>query len=170
IFYAISGNGNNLITCLPSTPSLTTPNTINTVTSTYANSIADQTYTKAYINNIEAVIGMRFGGNPLNTQANGYIRIGEALNGSTFHSVRLYNRVLNRAEIEHNAALDQKRYLATPIVMIGTQQCLNVAVHSSRLITCELPAGGTSGTTVDVEITKTDGTLILKLEDEFTYE
>ncbi|MDR1592208.1 MAG: hypothetical protein LBS16_04925, partial [Prevotellaceae bacterium] len=38
IFYAISGNGNNLITCLPSTPSLTTPNTINTVTSTYANS------------------------------------------------------------------------------------------------------------------------------------
>jgi hypothetical protein len=147
---------------------LTTPNTINTVTSTYANSIGDVTYTKAYINNIEAVIGQRYGGNPLNTPANGYIRIGEALNGATFLSVRLYNRVLDRDEIQHNAALDQKRYLATPIVMIGTQQCLNVAVHSSRLITCQAPAG-TAGT-VDVTITKTDGTLILKLEDEFTYQ
>ncbi|MDR1592340.1 MAG: hypothetical protein LBS16_05600 [Prevotellaceae bacterium] len=169
-FYAIGGNANNLVICpTNNTPSLTTPNTINTVTSTYKNSIGDVTNTKAYINNIEAVIDERQGGNPLNT-ASGSISIGSNLNGSIFHSLRLYSRVLSRAEIQHNAALDQKRYLATPIVKIGTQQCLNVVVHSSRLITCELPAGGTSGTTVDVEITKTDDTLILFLEDEFTYE
>ncbi|MDR2085897.1 MAG: hypothetical protein LBP72_01860, partial [Dysgonamonadaceae bacterium] len=41
MFYAIAGGVSNLITCLSSTPSLETANTINTVTSTYQNNMND---------------------------------------------------------------------------------------------------------------------------------
>ncbi|MDR1592220.1 MAG: IPT/TIG domain-containing protein, partial [Prevotellaceae bacterium] len=168
IFYPISGNQNNLITCLASTPSLTTPNTINTVTSTYANSIQNAN-TNSYINNSQVQIAVRQGSD-LNTDPNGFIYIGEAnLKYSTFLSVRLYNRVLEPQEIEDNAALDQIRFLAPPIVTVDGNPCTNVTVLSPRIITCLAPAG-TSGT-VDVEVRSGDNaTRILWLEDEFTYQ
>jgi hypothetical protein len=51
VFYPIAANTFNLVSCLASTPSLTTGNTINTITSTYANSIQDADSTNSYINN-----------------------------------------------------------------------------------------------------------------------
>ncbi|MDR1654133.1 MAG: IPT/TIG domain-containing protein [Prevotellaceae bacterium] len=148
---------------------MTTANTINTVTSTYANSIGDATNTNSYINNNLATIIERFGGMSLNTDENGIIRLGKNLSHSTFLSVRLYNRVLDRDEIQHNADLDQIRFLAPPIVTVDGNPCTNVTVLSPRIITCLAPTG-TSGT-VDVEVRSGDNaTQILWLEDEFTYQ
>jgi hypothetical protein len=166
-FYHIAGNVNNLVSCLSSTPALTTHSTINTVTSTYANSMADTVETNSYINNTKAYIIER--GGSLDTDGNGFIFIGENLSYSTFLSVRLYDRVLTLAEIQHNAALDQKRYLAPPVVTIGDNPCTNVTVLSPRCLTCQVPEG-TQGT-VNVKVFQSDGTTeILTYEDVFTYE
>jgi hypothetical protein len=140
IFYAIAGNTRNLITCLSSTPSLETPNTINTVTSTYANSIQDEDSTNSYINNLFSPPALREG-TILDTPLSGTISIGRYLSGSTFLSVRLYDRVLDRDEIKHNAALDQKRYLTPPTVTIGGNACEEVVVLSPHFLMCKVPAG-----------------------------
>jgi hypothetical protein len=146
VFYAISGNLNNLITCLSSTPSLEEPDSINTVTSTYQDSMTDP-LTKSYINNIPATIVEQTG--YLDTQQ-GHLLIGGNLSHSTFLSVRLYNRVLSETEIEHNAELDQKRYLTPPNVTIGGNPCTEVVVLSDHFLMCKVPAG-TSGQK-DVEV------------------
>jgi hypothetical protein len=148
-FQAIGGNSNNLVTCLSSTPSLETANTINTVTSTYANSIADEQYTNSYINNTKATVVVR-GNYPLNTTQD-VLYIGNNLNGSTFLSFRLYDRVLEPGEIAENAVLDQKRYLAPPTVTIGGNLCTEVVVLSPHILMCKVPAGSSEGTK-DVEV------------------
>jgi hypothetical protein len=150
IFHAIGGNDNNLITCLCSTPSLDTPNTINTVTSTYQESIADPR-TNSFINNTQAVIAERLGGS-LNTGST-LVTIGFNLPYATFLSVRLYNRVLTAEEIEHNAAMDQKRYLNPPKVTVGGKECTEVVVLSSNYLICKVPEGESIG---EVEV-KVDG-------------
>ncbi|MDR1591444.1 MAG: IPT/TIG domain-containing protein [Prevotellaceae bacterium] len=165
MFYAIGSHINNLATCLSSTPSLTTANTINTVTATYANAITDETYTNSYINNTLATVVVRKGS--LNTDAGGKVRIGENLSRSTILSVRLYNRVLTPQEIADNAALDQIRFLAPPTVTIGGSPCTNVTVLSPRVITCKVPPG-TAGKAAVVVKKATEETL-LTLPDEFEY-
>jgi hypothetical protein len=144
VFYPIFGCDHNLVTCLNSTPSLETPDTINTVTSTYKNSINDTQYTNAYINNTPAVVAVRMLGGSLNT-IQGPVSIGENLAYSTFLSVRLYDRVLKSDEIEHNAALDQIRYLKPPSVTIGGKPCTEVVVLSPHFLMCRVPKGTTKG-------------------------
>jgi hypothetical protein len=139
IFYAISGNMVNLMTCISSTPSLETSNTINTVTSTYGNSMQDENYTNSYINNVPATI-VEWEGSSLNT-LRGFIEISRSLSHSTFLSVRLYSRVLNKDEIKLNAELDQKRYLTPPAVTIGGNPCTGVVVLSDHFLMCKVPAG-----------------------------
>jgi hypothetical protein len=140
IFQAINGNLNNLVTCLSSTPSLTTANTINTVTSTYANSIQDVDSTNSYINNSPATVVQRVGAS-LNTSKSGMFFIGRNLSGSTFLSLRLYNRVLESDEIAKNAALDQIRYLDPPKVTIDDNECTEVVVLSPNFLMCTVPPG-----------------------------
>jgi hypothetical protein len=144
MFYPITGYVNNLVTCLSSTPSLETPNTINTVTSTYANSIQNADSTNSYINNVPAEVLVRQG-SVLNT-TDGPLIIGQYLPGSTFLSVRLYNRVLKPEEITKNAALDQKRYLTPPTVTIGGASCTEVVVLSPHFLMCKVPPSATTGT------------------------
>jgi hypothetical protein len=143
VFYAIWGSVNNLVTCLSSTPSLETPNTINTVTSTYKNNLTDPD-TKAYINNLPATI-VGTVGTALNTQL-GPLLIGEKLSHSTFLSVRLYNRVLIGEEKAQNAALDQIRYLTPPTVTIDGKDCEEVVVLSPHFLMCKVPVGTSTGT------------------------
>jgi hypothetical protein len=147
IFYAISGNANNLVTCLYSTPTLEQYNTINTVTSTYRDSMNHEN-TNSYINNEAATVIARIGS--LNTQpAN--LMIGQNMPYSTFLSLRLYDRVLNPGEIATNAALDQKRYLAPPTVTVGGTPCTDVVVLSSHFLMCTVPPG-TAGTKNNVVV------------------
>ncbi|MDR1591745.1 MAG: IPT/TIG domain-containing protein, partial [Prevotellaceae bacterium] len=76
--------------------------------------------------------------------------------------------VLTSDEIQHNAALDQKRYLAPPTVTINNNPCTNVTVLSPRIITCLAPPGTVGKATVVVK--KADETHLLTLgEDEFEY-
>jgi hypothetical protein len=143
VFLPIAGHSRNMESCLSSTPSLMEPNRINTVTSTYANSIADTDSTNSYINNTPATIVTRPTG-PLNTSKTGHVLIGQNL-PSTFLSVRLYNRVLKPAEIATNAALDQIRYLNPPKVTIGGNECTEVVVLSSNFLMCKVPPGDDTG-------------------------
>jgi hypothetical protein len=151
VFYPIYGYYHNLITCLNSTPSLETPDTINTVTSTYKNSINDAQYTNAYINNTPAVVAARQGGGRLNT-LQGLLLIGKNLAHSTFLSVRLYDRVLTSEEIAKNAALDQKRYLSPPTVTIGGKACTEVVVLSKNILMCRVPEGDAVGENIGVTL------------------
>jgi hypothetical protein len=81
----------------------------------------------------------------LNTPLSGNISIGRNLLGSTFLSVRLYDRVLQPAEIAKNAELDQKRYLTPPTVTIGGAPCTEVVVLSPHFLMCKVPASVTTG-------------------------
>jgi hypothetical protein len=137
IFYPIGGNLNNLISCLSSTPSLETPNTINTVTSTYQDSMK-HSLTNSFINNTPATIIERTGA--LNTTTE-HFAIGQNLPYTTFLSLRLYNRVLTSAEIAKNALLDQARYLSPPTVTIGGVPCTDVVVLSPHFLMCKVPPG-----------------------------
>jgi hypothetical protein len=83
-------------------------------------------------------------GGILDTQQ-GPLLIGQYLSGSTFLSVRLYDRVLTPAEIELNAELDQKRYLTPPTVTIGGDSCTEVVVLSPHFLMCRVPEGTTKG-------------------------
>jgi hypothetical protein len=148
VFYALGGNMRNLITCLSSTPSLEMPSTINTVTSTYHTSIADER-TNSYINNTQAMIVERQG-TSLDTQQ-GRLKIGGNMSHSTFLSVRLYDRVLEPEEIELNAGLDQIRYLTPPAVTIGGAACEEVVVLSPHFLMCKVPEGSSEGLQ-DVEV------------------
>jgi hypothetical protein len=150
IFYAISGYNYNLVTCLSSTPSLTTANTINTVTSTYGNSIKDENYTNSYINNIPATVVDRRG-TALDTQQGG-VQIGQNLSHSTFLSIRLYDRVLSSDEIKRNAELDQIRYLNPPAVTIDGVPCTEVVVLSSHFLMCKVPAGSIGAKDVEIKV------------------
>jgi hypothetical protein len=142
IFYPIGGNMNNLISCLSSTPSLETPSTINTVTSTYQNSMNDP-LTTAFINNTPAMIIHRIGA--LNTGTD-FLAIGFNLPYATILSLRLYNRVLTAQEIEQNALLDQKRYLTPPTVTIDDVPCTEVVVLSSHFLMCKVPSTSPTNT------------------------
>ncbi|MDR1591802.1 MAG: LamG domain-containing protein [Prevotellaceae bacterium] len=105
------------------------------------------------------------GANPQISSANAGFLI-----NANIYSVRLYDRKLSLEEIQSNAALDQKRYLAPPTVTIGgDKQCTNVTVLSPRVITCLAPpSGGTTGkATIVVE--KATGETLLTLTDEFEY-
>jgi hypothetical protein len=152
IFYAIFGGNNNLITCLSSTPSLETPNSINTVTSTYRNIMHDA-LTKSYINNITATVAgiYNLNGTPLDTKQ-GPLIIGKYLSYSTFLSVRLYDRVLEAGEIEHNAELDQIRYLAPPTVTIDGNLCTEVVVLSPHFLMCKVPAGNIGAKDIEIKV------------------
>jgi hypothetical protein len=149
IFYPIGGNNHNLFSCLCSTPSLETPNTINTVTSTYQNSINDE-HTNSFINNTQAYIVSRMGGT-LDTGTD-FISIGVNLPYATFLSARLYSRVLTAQEIEHNAQLDQIRYLNPPKVTVGDEECSEVVVLSRNILMCKVPASTTGTGKKDVVI------------------
>ncbi|MDR1591902.1 MAG: IPT/TIG domain-containing protein, partial [Prevotellaceae bacterium] len=166
IFYAIFTNSNNMMTCLSSTPSLTTANTINTVTSTYTTRL-NNPLTQSYINNSLATV-VENGSGSLQTGTNEISIFGSNLSHSTILSIRLYNRVLDRDEIEYNAALDQKRYLAPPTVTIGGSPCTNVTVLSPRVITCLAPSAGSAGKAT-VVVDKAGGGNLLTLPDEFEY-
>ncbi|MDR1683644.1 MAG: IPT/TIG domain-containing protein, partial [Candidatus Symbiothrix sp.] len=170
IFYAIFTNKNNMMVCLSSVPSLTTANTINTVTSTYQNTM-DDPLTKSYINNTLATI-VETGTLALNTGTNEIKIFSENISHATLLSVRLYNRVLTAEEIAKNAALDQIRFLAPPIVKIGDNQCTNVTVLSPRALTCKVPpiGGEPVGTPLNVEVRSADNqNSILTYYGEFTY-
>jgi hypothetical protein len=56
---------------------------------------------------------------------------------AAFLSVRLYSRVLDRKEIEYNAALDQIRYLTPPTVTIGGTACEDITVLSKHFLVCK---------------------------------
>ncbi|MDR2086986.1 MAG: hypothetical protein LBP72_07390 [Dysgonamonadaceae bacterium] len=137
IFYAIAGGSTNLVTCLSSTLSLETPNTINTVTSTYRNNMADL-LTNSLINNTQATIIERSG--TLNTGTD-FLMMGLKIPYATILSLRLYNRVLTSEEIENNAKLDQKRYLTPPSVTIDGKDCTDVVVLSPHFLMCKVPEG-----------------------------
>jgi hypothetical protein len=149
IFYPISGNDNRLTSCLSSTPSLTTANTINTVTSTYHTRMTDER-TNSYINNIPATI-IEWRGS-LNTSQEGTFYIGRDLSHSTFLSVRLYDCVLNETQIAENAALDQIRYLAPPTVTIGEAECEEVVVLSPHFLMCKVPPGNIGATDIKIKV------------------
>jgi hypothetical protein len=138
VFYPIAGNTCNMMSCLSSTPSLTMPDTINTVTSTYQESM-NNALTDSYINNTHATIYSRPACSLATTQT-GHVWIGKDLEYSTFLSVRLYNRVLNSTEIEENARLDQIRYLTPPEVKIDNVACTEVVVLSPHFLMCRVPA------------------------------
>jgi hypothetical protein len=74
----------------------------------------------------------------------------------TINSIRVYDRILNLAEIEQNVALDKLRYLNPPTVTIGGNPCTNVSVISPTEIRCIAPPG-TAGETVNVTVTARDG-------------
>jgi hypothetical protein len=169
VFYPIVGNQHNYATCLSSTPSLEAPNTINTVTSTYANSLTDS-QTAGYINNIYSP-PIHIDGTHLSTAATGIVYIGENFSHATLLSLRLYDRVLTAAEIQRNADLDQKRYLAPPQVWIGSQQCENVTVLSPRALTCKVPANNGQSGKLAIEVKNADGSNppILTYTDQFEY-
>jgi hypothetical protein len=164
LFYAIAGDTHNLISCLSSTPSLEIPNTINTVTSTYQNNMADL-LTNSFINNTPATILMRTG--DLNTGTE-HFTIGVNLPYATILSLRLYDRVLTSAEIAQNALLDQARYLDPPTVTIDGVPCTEVVVLSEHFLMCKVPAS-TSGTgNRDVEI-KVGSNPTLTLDGAYKY-
>ncbi|MDR2086433.1 MAG: IPT/TIG domain-containing protein [Dysgonamonadaceae bacterium] len=137
VFYAIAGNISNLVTCLSSTPSLEAANTINTVTSTYQDSMR-HSLTNSFINNVPATIVEQSG--ILNTGTD-FLTLGYNLPYATFLSARLYNRILTPEEIAQNAALDQKRYLSPPTVTIDGQNCTDVVVLSPHFLMCKVPPG-----------------------------
>ncbi|MDR1591958.1 MAG: hypothetical protein LBS16_03630, partial [Prevotellaceae bacterium] len=85
-----------------------------------------------------------------------------------FYSVRVYNTMLSQLQIQHNTALDQKRYLAPPTVTIDGSPCTNVTVLSPRIITCLAPPSGTTGPAT-VIVDKAEGGNLLTLTNEFEY-
>ncbi|MDR2087510.1 MAG: IPT/TIG domain-containing protein, partial [Dysgonamonadaceae bacterium] len=53
--------------------------------------------------------------------------------------------VLTEAEIQHNADLDQNRYLSPPKVTIGGKNCTEVVVLSPHFLMCKVPEGSSIG-------------------------
>ncbi|MDR1592063.1 MAG: IPT/TIG domain-containing protein [Prevotellaceae bacterium] len=85
-------------------------------------------------------------------------------------SVRIYNRVLEKEEIDANFALDEMRYIANPTVTVAGQPCTNVAVLSRRVLTCLAPAISPAGP-VEIIVTGADNEIILTLnQGELEYQ
>jgi hypothetical protein len=90
---------------------------------------------------------------------------------SDIASLRIYSRKLTATEIGDNHALDLKRFIAPPQVLIGTQQCENVTVLSPKALTCKVPANdGQSGKLDIVVNSAANGDEILRYKEEFEYE
>ncbi|MDR2086358.1 MAG: IPT/TIG domain-containing protein [Dysgonamonadaceae bacterium] len=82
--------------------------------------------------------------NTIIDNANSYLSIGcrsgaHPLKGYRLLNYRIYNRVLTETEIQHNADLDQIRYLTPPTVTIDDVPCTEVVVLSSHFLMCKVP-------------------------------
>jgi hypothetical protein len=130
-------------------PSLYQKNTLHTITTTYANSLADETNTNFIIDGVPAPEAIVTRNNTSLNTLRGHLKLGRSatgaggvlISGFTFYSVRVYNRVLISAEIQQNARLDQLRYTQTPTIEIGSDEdgwvkCTDVAILDSSTITC----------------------------------
>jgi hypothetical protein len=83
--------------------------------------------------------------NTIINHANSYLSIGcrsgaHPLIGYRLLNYRIYDRVLTDEEIQHNAALDQIRYLTPPTVTIDGVPCTEVVVLSPHFLMCKVPA------------------------------
>jgi hypothetical protein len=103
--------------------------------------------------------------NTIANNANTYLSIGsrkgaDPLKGYKILSYRVYNRVLTQDELAHNANLDQKRFLAPPVVTIGDETCTDVVVLSTTQLQCTAPAYAEGSVAVSVKSgDKTDTSL-----------
>jgi hypothetical protein len=131
---------------------------LHTFVITYANGISDTQNTNAYVDGTKAVdVQRQYSGgsfvNVLNTCGNSTsdcsFSIGgtnaSASDGYKYSSCRIYNRVLTEAEIQHNAVLDQIRYLTPPTVTIDGKNCTEVVVLSPHFLMCKVPPSNTLG-------------------------
>jgi hypothetical protein len=64
--------------------------------------------------------------------------------------------VLSADEIARNAAVDQDRFAAPPVVSIGGKECTNIAVISTTQLKCTVPPG-IQGENVSVAVTNSGG-------------
>ncbi|MDR1033243.1 MAG: IPT/TIG domain-containing protein [Bifidobacteriaceae bacterium] len=80
-------------------------------------------------------------------------------------SVRIYNRTLSDLEIAHNYAIDEKRFVQPPTVMIGSSECKDVVVISTTKLQCTAPTGTLGAKPVTVSSGDTTETL----DDAYTY-
>ncbi|MDR2087034.1 MAG: IPT/TIG domain-containing protein [Dysgonamonadaceae bacterium] len=156
-FYFIGGNKNNYFVTADLIPALYEDFKLNTVTSTYSTNISDSK-TRGILNGTY-IPPLSPGTAPLNTGSS-FIKIGNnrentyACLGFEISSIRLYDCVLTDEEIQHNAALDQIRYLAPPTVTIDGVSCTEVVVLSEHFLMCKVPSTSPTNTgNKDVEIT-----------------
>jgi hypothetical protein len=143
-------------------PKLFSGNNLTSITYTYKGDapIGNPDVSHVYYNGAEVTPGIQ-GNEMMNTLPTGQFFIGgygtEAYGLGdvpdwTIHSLRIYDRELDSAEIAQNAALDQLRYLAVPSVTIDGNACVNVAVISYTELQCTAPAG--TGTDLPVRVTR----------------
>jgi hypothetical protein len=147
-FYFIGGHTNNYFVTSDLIPALYEDSRLNTVTSTYSTNVSDPN-TKGILNGTY-IPPLNPGTAPLNTGSSllgiGTHPLGGYWSpGFEISSVRLYRGVLSAAEIQHNADLDQIRYLDPPIVTIGGVPCSEVVVLSPHFLMCKVPAGSALG-------------------------
>jgi hypothetical protein len=173
-FYFIGGYANNYFVTADLIPALYEDFKLNTVTSTYSTNISDSN-TKGILNGTY-IPPLSPGTAPLNTGLS-FLRIGNHPNESPFEcsgfeisSIRLYNCVLSSEEIQYNAELDQKRYLAPPMVKIGNKECSEVVVLSPNLLMCKVPPSeGNASGLQDVVVTGSNGETITSVPNGYTY-
>ncbi|MDR1034069.1 MAG: IPT/TIG domain-containing protein [Bifidobacteriaceae bacterium] len=147
-YYVITGCGRD-VSVNPTTYGLNKVNTLHTATSTYGTSITDASYTNGYIDGVKIAFPTRTAGTLnicANTLTNCAITLGMRAGETNVHSdgyqllsYRLYDRILTEDEIIRNSYLDQLRFLAPPVVKIGTQTCTNVVVLSTTKLQCTVP-------------------------------
>ncbi|MDR2087228.1 MAG: IPT/TIG domain-containing protein [Dysgonamonadaceae bacterium] len=111
--------------------------------------------------------------NTIIDNANSYLSIGcrsglHPLKGYRLLNYRIYNRVLTDEEIQHNADLDQIRYLSPPTVTIDGVPCTEVVVLSPHFLMCKVPSTLPANIGYkDVEIIAGGNTLTL--DDAYEY-
>jgi hypothetical protein len=143
-------------------PELYEAATLHTVTSTYANNMNDVTSTNMLIDGVKVPESLVTRSYAVLITERSYGRVGvSTISNFLYQSIRLYSRVLSDQEIAHNAALDQLRYIAPPVVTIDGVPCTEVVVLSPHFLMCKVPKS-THGTGYrDVVITTSVNTLTL---------
>ncbi|MDR2085669.1 MAG: IPT/TIG domain-containing protein [Dysgonamonadaceae bacterium] len=163
-------NSNEIKDAKVKIPAIYEANTLHTVTSTYANSLDDATFTNMLIDGVKVpenflirsnavantVLDFGYAGSPGGTEIEG-----TQVSNFLYQSIRLYSRVLSDQEIAHNAALDQIRYIAPPVVTIDGVPCTEVVVLSSHFLMCKVPKSIHGTGYKDVVITTSVKTLTL---------
>jgi hypothetical protein len=156
-FFPIEGCSGtyNYAFSINSLEALRTDNKLNTTTSIYYGNAVKNS--KVFVNGIDAPPNISSGTGTLNTTTDEAC-IGSYSGGGRYAtdfqvlSVRLYNRTLNDAEVQTNAAVDQRRFIAPPTVKIDGQSCQEVVVLSSNILMCKVPPG----TIGEAEVTVND--------------